>query len=404
MKDGNQVATMPMEHKVNCVAASQDGRWIAAGTRGDLVVWNTATYEQAFAGRTGSAIWDIDFSPDSSHLVSADSDGRKATVWDLAARRGVQTLSHWGWVRAAKYSPQGDRIAAATEECIRVWDSDDGRLLVDVKVRMSTEIGNLFWNHHHLFGRTKDGTVKQIDAVTGSTISEWPIPDPRCSRITLLQHGNIIACSGNKTITFWDTTTRSQLGLIPHTHNIRSIACSSDGQLAIAGGERVVVNDLSPVIFRSFSVCSMSYLQSISQSHLTFQGPELDIGSAALNAWKHGQLVDAEVLLSRAIPTYHVLASRALVRARLGEWDAAIADAEEVHVVSFSHAWSLIPFPIKSITIRRSLVGYVAKGVALVGKGEKDKGIRVCDISFRYFHSEHVSFLLLFKVCDFARP
>ena len=33
-------------------------------------------------------------------------------------------------------------------------------------------------------------------------------------------------------------------------------------------------------------------------------------------------------------PTHHVLASRALVRARLQQWDAAIADAKQV--LSFS--------------------------------------------------------------------
>jgi hypothetical protein len=33
----------------------------------------------------------------------------------------------------------------------------------------------------------------------------------------------------------------------------------------------------------------------------------------------------------------HVLASRALVRARLRQWDEAIADAEEVPVAQFSH-------------------------------------------------------------------
>ena len=59
-----------------------------------------------------------------------------------------------------------------------------------------------------------------------------------------------------------------------------------------------------------------------------------------LGAWKRGQLADAEALLSAAIPTsenshksHHALASRALVRARLGQWDAALVDAKEVHVV-----------------------------------------------------------------------
>ena len=64
---------------------------------------------------------------------------------------------------------------------------------------------------------------------------------------------------------------------------------------------------------------------------------------------------------------------------------------------SAPHALSLIY--IKSIKIEPSIVGYIAKGVALVGKGEKLKAYRACDIAFERFHSTHVTFLLLIKVC-----
>ncbi|KAF8130831.1 hypothetical protein EV363DRAFT_1334567 [Boletus edulis] len=41
----------------------------------------------------------------------------------------------------------------------------------------------------------------------------------------------------------------------------------------------------------------------------------------------------------------------------------------------------------------------MAKSVAHVGNGDKDKGYRTCDIAFEHFHSSHVTFLLLIKVC-----
>ena len=139
-----------------------------------------------------------------------------------------------------------------------------------------------------------------------------------------------------------------------------------------------------------------------------FQGPELDIDIIALNAWEHSQFTDAEALLTTAIPTskkrHHVLASRALLRARLGQWDASLVDAIEMHVAPLSRTWTLTPCETKSIQIQRSFIGYVAKCVALVGEGEKDEGIRVCDISLQHFHSEHVTLLLLINVCDSARP
>ena len=52
----------------------------------------------------------------------------------------------------------------------------------------------------------------------------------------------------------------------------------------------------------------------------------------------------------------------------------------------------------KSIKIRPSVIGYIAISIALVSKGERDAGYRVCDIAFEHFHASHVSFLLLIKV------
>jgi hypothetical protein len=43
--------------------------------------------------------------------------------------------------------------------------------------------------------------------------------------------------------------------------------------------------------------------------------------------------------------------------------------------------------------------GYIAKSVALVCNGEKHKAYRTCDIAFQRYHSTHISFLLLIKVC-----
>ena len=53
----------------------------------------------------------------------------------------------------------------------------------------------------------------------------------------------------------------------------------------------------------------------------------------------------------------------------------------------------------KALKIEPSLIAYIAKSLAHVGNGERDKGYRACDIAFERFHSSHVTFLLLIKVC-----
>jgi WD40 repeat protein len=130
VEDGKQMATMEAQH-VWCLAVSEDRRWIAAGTwNGKVFVWDAKTYEKIFSHRADDrTINGVDFSPDSTRLVSA-SHNMRASIWELATRTRVQTLGHQYSVTTAKYSPRGDRIATATHDSVRVWDSNNGRLLV----------------------------------------------------------------------------------------------------------------------------------------------------------------------------------------------------------------------------------------------------------------------------------
>jgi hypothetical protein len=146
----------------------------------------------------------------------------------------------------------------------------------------------------------------------------------------------------------------------------------------------------------------------LARLHPTFQEPNIQIDDAALDSWKRDQLENVDALLTAAIPksqspNHHVLASRALVRARLRLWDAALVDAEEVLVALFSHTPMLTSIYTKAIKIQPSVMGYIAKSVALVGSGERHKGYWACDVAFERFYSPHVTFLLLVKVCVFDR-
>ena len=107
LEDGKQMATVEAKD-VLCLAVSNDGGWIGAGTFwGDVFVWDAKTYEKVISHwEDYNFILGVDFSPDSTRLVSA-SDNGTASTWDIATGKRVQTLDHGvDWVRAAKYSPQ----------------------------------------------------------------------------------------------------------------------------------------------------------------------------------------------------------------------------------------------------------------------------------------------------------
>ena len=242
-KDGKRVATMQAEYGARCVAVSRDGRFIAAGLD-DVVVWDARNYGQVFTGEVGKTICDIDFSPDSTRLVSANGYNRTATIWHITIRKQAQILDHVQSVLAAKYSPRGDRIATASYTAVRVWDDNSGRLLVDVNVGLRPLHG-LLWFNNHLFVTTRDNKIRQINASTGSTVSEWSVSGTLPSSIALPHHGRFIAYATSHNITLWDTLTHIELGLIPRSSEGRSATFSpSDQLLAVVQGRKIIINNL----------------------------------------------------------------------------------------------------------------------------------------------------------------
>ncbi|KAF8554678.1 WD40 repeat-like protein [Imleria badia] len=352
-------------------AVSKDGRWIAAGTQGgDVFVCDATTYERAFMLEVRD-ITSLNFSPDSTRLVTGSvlMGNDTAIVWDLALRKRVLTLRHDDTeipaVLAAKYSPQGDRIATSTSKSVRVWDSKDGRLLMDIKVDATRRYhdGSLIWFNNHLFVASYR-TIKEFDASTGSVVWESPVSDSYdIEWITLSRYGEFIAASTRRTTTFWDTSTHTQLPFIQHPQDIRSIALSPNDRLFAIGGRsgRITIKSL-----------------------LGITEPDFRIDDTAFDSWKQDQFANTDALLTATItksrePSHHILASRALVRARLQKWDAALVDAE------------------MAIKIQPSVIGYTAKSIALVGKGEGHEAYQACDIAFEHFHSSHGNFILLIK-------
>ena len=417
------------ESRCLSVSVSRDNKWIGAGTAwGWVFVWNTRTFERAAAltvdryyGHNG-----VDFSPDATRILSA-SDNNTASVWDLATRKQIQVLRHDDCVRAAKYSTQGDRIATAGQyNSIRLWDSDEGSLLSDIQVGETPRYNKgLLWFHDHLF-IVSTGKIKEFDTSTGSELSEWPVADGSdTSCIALLNDGKIIAHSTDRTVTFWHTSTHTQVGLVQDPQDMLSIGRSSDDRfLAIGGkGGKITIKSLSydtvSVVCRwvrvsvseSFS-CSDHFLPQdltlssrpqstgtvqepdaqindaildpsipLSRLHPTLQEPEILIDRVAFDSWKNDQLEDAEALLTAEInkarkSNHHILASRALVRARLRHWDTALVDAEMVLVALFSHFLTLTSFTTRPSMSSRPYSATLQRVSRMSGTGKGTRVIR----------------------------
>ena len=111
-------------------------------------------------------------------MVPHGRDGADSCV-DLGTRKQVQILRHSDvYIEAMKYLPQGDCIATATDDSLRVWDSHDGCLLMDIKVTVNqwSNIGLLWFSSLQLLVISNGKIMHwQIDTSTGTPISDWPV-------------------------------------------------------------------------------------------------------------------------------------------------------------------------------------------------------------------------------------
>jgi WD40 repeat protein len=97
-------------HAVLTLAVSHDNRYVAAGARGDIRIWDNVeaafkrSIEVAASGRRSGAqvspVCDIAFTPDATRLASASEDGA-VRVWDWSTGRALRVMqAHDGAARA----------------------------------------------------------------------------------------------------------------------------------------------------------------------------------------------------------------------------------------------------------------------------------------------------------------
>ncbi|MEU2062482.1 hypothetical protein [Streptomyces sp. NPDC013455] len=239
------------------VAASADGRYVAAGAPGNgdwrIRLWDVTTGRDTALGGLGDWTGALAFSPD-GHTVAAATDGRVRT-WDTVSGRGLTTLAGTGPVQALAWSADGRSLWTAASEAgftVRRWDARSGRLLrtltpdvppgdplaslghltfaPDLRTLATVSEGRSvrLWelDHGHALGEPMRGHDERVDAVAFS-------PD-----------GRLLAVTGaDGTVRLWDTARRRPVGrpLEGHTDEVSAVAFSGDGgTLASAGRDGTV--------------------------------------------------------------------------------------------------------------------------------------------------------------------
>lgn len=255
---------------------SPDGRVLASGGGSCIRLWDPDTGKEINpgAGHT-AAVWLLQFAPDGKALFSYGLD-RKVLQWDLATGRasegslgstGAQLglratdispdgkllarFSYTGekedrsirlsdaatgkellslnttsqYTRVIRFSPNGELLAASSEDGIRVWNLATGKILHHFTERDVSPWGLAFSPDGKTLAFLGDNqTIAVSEVATGKILRRWGRPDQYVRSLAYSPDGKSIITHGDpgKNIRVWDSASGKELA---HFGGFESILC-----------------------------------------------------------------------------------------------------------------------------------------------------------------------------------
>jgi WD40 repeat protein len=232
------------------VAYSPDGQWIASGSWDKTVrLWDAVTGESCAILAHPDVVRVLDFSPDSSWLVSGCNQDESLHIWNVATARHERTFTGPGAIpQAIAVSPNGARIAAANADgSASIMESATGEQVHAFRIaRRDGEKKALAYSPD---GRLLAGTGEE-----GRQIDVWDTRNyHRSARLTghtgvvysvaFNGDGRLLAsASGDRTVRVWDLPAAKCVAILAgHTDEVFSAIFHPDGKrLASAGRDRAI--------------------------------------------------------------------------------------------------------------------------------------------------------------------
>jgi WD40 repeat protein/tRNA A-37 threonylcarbamoyl transferase component Bud32 len=234
---------------------AEDGLKILAVGGAEAHLWDLRGARRLVTYSPQSAVSSIAFSPGGDRFVTGSWDNA-ARVWDVAsgtAKLKVGTGVHRGFVNAAAFSPDGTRLATASDDRVVVWDAASGEKLVEAEGRLD-RITAIDYSPDGkqllIVGDGKEDSVLALDADSLETLRSYRghTQAVLCGKYS--RDGRwIITGSDDNTARIWDAATGQlrewrpnpetniELKLAAHTSGVSAVAFTPDGRRVLTGGK-----------------------------------------------------------------------------------------------------------------------------------------------------------------------